>query len=131
MTDLATELRRRAEADIAAARAAALAARASHARAEFLRHMMTTAAKVRDRPRQEAIDFVVTEWLAAWGQDRATCPQRPQMEALAGACQDMVRTPSSDLDDALRAAFAALEQAFAADGRVNGRRDGLAFELRP
>ncbi len=116
MEDFATELRRQAEAAIAAARDAALAARTIHARAELMRHMLTTAAKVKDRPAREAIAFVLGEWLAAWRQNPATCPQKPQMEALAAACQAMVRAPGTHADTAVRHAFAALEAAYAAAG---------------
>jgi len=116
MADFATELAREAEAAIAAARDAALRARDIHARAELMRHMLTTAAKVKDRPAREAIDFVVSEWLAAWGQDREASPLRPAMEALAAACQAMVRAPGSHADTAVRHAFARLEEAYAAAG---------------
>lgn len=116
MDDFATELRRQAETEIATARDAALRARATHARAELARHMMTTAAKVKDRPARDAIAFVVSEWLAAWRQDPATCPQKPQMEALAAACQAMARAPGPHADTAVRHAFAALEQAYAQAG---------------
>jgi hypothetical protein len=116
MSDLTTELRQQAEADIAAAREAALRARTSHGRAELMRHMMMAAAKVPDRSREEAVDFVMVEWLTAWGLDRATCPQSPQMEALAGACHDALRAPGPESDAALRTAFAALERAYAVAG---------------
>jgi len=116
MDDLATGLRLRAEADIAVARDAGLRARASHSHAELARHMMTTAEKVKDRPARDAIAFVVTEWLAAWDQDPETCPQKPQMEALAAACQAMARAPSPHADLAVRHAFAALERAYEAVG---------------
>lgn len=116
MEDFATELRRQADSAIAAARDATLAARTSHARAELMRHMLTTAAKVKDRPARDAIAFVLGEWLAAWGQDPTTCPQKPQMEALAAACQAMARAPGTHADTAVRHAFAALEAAYAAAG---------------
>jgi len=116
MQDFATELRQEAETAIAAARDAALRARHLHARAELMRHMLTTAAKVKDKPAREAIAFVLAEWLAAWAQDPATCPQKAQMEALAAACQAMVRGPGSHADTAVRHAFAALEAAYAAAG---------------
>jgi len=116
MEDLATELRRQAEADIAAARDAALRARSAHARAELMRHMLTTAAKVKDRPAQDAIAFVLAEWLAAWAQDPDTCPQMPQMKAMAAACQAMVRAPGAHADTAVRHAFAALEAAYSGTG---------------
>ncbi len=116
MQDFATELRLQAEAEIAAAREAAARARHTHARAELMRHMLTTAAKVKDRPAREAIAFVLGEWLAAWGQDPATCPQKPQMEDLAAACQAMVRAPGAHADTAVRHAFAALEKAYQASG---------------
>lgn len=116
MQDFATELRQEAEAKIAAARSAALDARTAHARAELMRHMLTTAAKVKDKPARDAIAFVLAEWLAAWAQDPATCPQKPQMEDLAAACQAMVRAPGTHADTAVRHAFAALEKAYRASG---------------
>lgn len=116
MPDFAAELRQEAETAIAAARDASLRARAVHARAELMRHMLTTAAKVKDRPARDAIAFVLAEWLAAWAQDPATCPQKPQMEDLAAACQAMVRAPGAHADTAVRHAFAALEAAYAAAG---------------
>jgi hypothetical protein len=115
MSEWAAELKRMAGADIDAARAAALRARASHARSELVRHMLATAAKVTERPRPEAIEFVVGEWMAAWGLDAASCRQRPAMAALAGACQDFVRDPGAANDRALREAFAALERSYEAD----------------
>ena len=49
MTDLTTELRRAAEQDIGIAHHAVLRARAMHARAELMRHMMLTTAKSTDK----------------------------------------------------------------------------------
>jgi hypothetical protein len=116
MNDFATELRLAAEADIAAARDAALRARRMHARAELMRHMILTAAKSTDRPRDVSIALVTDEWLDAWGRDRTNYPYVPQMEALSGACYDTLRSPGPATDAAVRAAFAALEAACVANG---------------
>ena len=66
MPHLVEELRAEAEAAIAAMREAALAARHLHARAELMRHMLTTARKVKDRPKADAVETVVREWMDAW-----------------------------------------------------------------
>ena len=51
-------------------------ARTTHARAEFMRHMMLTTAKSTDRARAESIRLVVDEWLDAWQRTRAELPVR-------------------------------------------------------
>lgn len=139
MTDLTGELRREAEGAIAAMRDAALKARVAHARAELMRHMITTAAKVKDKPAREAIAFVLKEWLGAWKQDPATCPQRAEMEDLAQACQAMVRSPGDHADTAVRHAFARLEDAYARAGTTladqmawrSGCAHGWWADIRP
>ena len=106
-----------AEADeaIAAMRAAALAARAAHSRAELMRHMLLTAGKLKDLPREAALRQVVDEWLAAWALDR-NFPHVAAMAAATAAFFDYVRAPSDDRDRSLREAWATLERAFAASG---------------
>jgi hypothetical protein len=116
MTDFTTELQLAAEADIAAARAATLRARTIHARAELMRHMILTTAKSTDQSRVESIALVTDEWLDAWRRDRTNYPYVALMEALSGACYDTIRAPGPSTDDAVRAAFAALEAACAASG---------------
>lgn len=51
---------------IAKMQAAAVAARTLHARAELLRHMRTTAAKLTHLPVAEAANKTMREWLNAW-----------------------------------------------------------------
>jgi hypothetical protein len=97
-----------AEAAINAARDAALAAARLHARAELARHMRTTANKVRDRPREEAIAFVVEEWMKAWGLDQAAYP---------GLTEEMRRfTAAFCADEGLKQAVADLDAAFRVAG---------------
>ena len=91
MTHFVEELRAEAEQAIAAMRAAAEAARVGHARAELLRHMVTTAARNTDRPREAAVEAGVTEWLGAWHLDRAAWPHvEREMTRLTEACYDSV-----------------------------------------
>ncbi len=69
MPHIVDEMQDEAAQAIAAMRDAALRARRLHARAELMRHMRVTAAKVMDRPIEDAIRFVATEWMKAWGLD--------------------------------------------------------------
>ena len=111
MTDFTEELRVAAQADIAAAHHAALRARAMHARAELMRHMMLTTAKSTDKSREESVRLVTDEWLDAWRRDRTNYPYVALMEALSGACYDAQKSPSAETDKRVREAFAALEGA--------------------
>ena len=115
MIDFTNELKLAADADMAAARGAALRARTTHARAELMRHMMLTTAKSTDRTREQSIALVVDEWLDAWQRNRTNYPYVPQMEVLSGACYDVLRLPNPATDEAVRAAFAALERACVAN----------------
>lgn len=112
MPDLIDDLQGEAEEAIAAMREAALHARALHARAELLRHMRTTAAKVAGRDRDEAVAFVVREWMAAWAMDDATAPEiRRDMEWFTRAICAAGDEPGPSTDAELRASLAALEAA--------------------
>jgi hypothetical protein len=113
---LVEEEQEAAAAAIAAMRAAAERAREIHARAELMRHMRTTAAKNKDRPRDAAVRAVVDEWLDAWALDRAW-PHVAEMEALTRAFLDYVANPSDAMDRAVRAACDAITRAFAAAGK--------------
>lgn len=115
MQHLHAEAKAAADAAIAAMKTASLAARAAHARAELMRHMLSTAGKLRDRPRDAAIRQVVDEWLAAWALDRGFA-HVDDMEAATGAFLDYVRAPSDAADRVLRQAWATLERVFAATG---------------
>jgi hypothetical protein len=117
MPDFVDELAAHAQAAMAQMQRAALTARSAHARAELLRHMITTACKMAGRPREAALAGVVSEWMSAWGVDRAQdLDVAREMEALTAACLDHVGRPDAMTDAALRAATTALDAAFAARG---------------
>ena len=116
MNDFTNELKHQADAEIAAARDAALRARLTHARAELMRHMMLTTAKSTSEPRTESIRLVVDEWLDAWRRTRDNYPYVTLMEGLAGACYDAIKASGAGTDRAVRDAFAALESACASNG---------------
>jgi hypothetical protein len=111
---------------IAAMRAAALAARAAHARAELLRHMRTTAAKMRGLDVDTAAERVRGEWMKAWRLDAGGYPALgAAIRAFAAAfCRD-----AGTSDDATRLAIAAtletLEAGFVAAGTTLA--DQMAF----
>jgi hypothetical protein len=115
MQHLHAEAKAAADEAIAAMKAASLAARTAHARAELMRHMLLTAGKLKERPRDAAIRQVVDEWLAAWALDRSFA-HVGDMEKVTGAFLDYVRTPSDDADRVLREAWTMLERVFAATG---------------
>jgi hypothetical protein len=110
------ELQQEAASAIAEMRAAALRARELHARAELMRHMLSTVAKMKERPHDEAVRFVVDEWLKAWALRRERWPHAAAMEALAAAFYDYAAAPGDAADAVLRRAAAELEQRFAAAG---------------
>ena len=66
MAHFVEELQLEAERAILAMQTAALAARQLHARAELMRHMLTTARKVAGKPKAEAVETVVREWMDAY-----------------------------------------------------------------
>src|SRR5581483_7295493 len=114
MSHLVDELQTEAGAAIAAMRDAAARARDLHARAELMRHMLLTARKVKDRPKAEAVDRVVGEWMAAWHLTRADWPHLArEMEAFTAAFYDYANAPGDQSDAALRATCAALDAALA------------------
>jgi hypothetical protein len=69
MPHIVDQLQAEAATAIKAMRDAALAARQLHARAELLRHMQQTAAKLADQPPEQAIERVMREWMQAWHID--------------------------------------------------------------
>jgi hypothetical protein len=69
MPHIVDQLQTEAATAIAAMRDAALSARRLHARAELLRHMHQTAAKLADQSPEQAIERVVREWMQAWHID--------------------------------------------------------------
>jgi hypothetical protein len=117
MAHFVEDLQGEAERAVAAMREAALLARHAHARAELMRHMVTTTRKVAHLPKAEAVERVVGEWMAAWHLDRAAWPETAHdMEALTNAFFDYVTDPSDGTDAALRAACTALDRALARQG---------------
>lgn len=116
MTDYTTELAREARADIAAARDASRRARATHARAELMRHMMMTTAKSMCEARAVSVRLVTDEWIDAWQRTRDNYPFVAQMEALSGACYDWLHAKDAATDAAVRRAFEALDAACRAHG---------------
>src|SRR5258705_13396679 len=117
MPHFVDELRAEAEAAIGAMREAALRARQIHARAELMRHMLLTAHKVKGKPKAEAVEAVVTEWMKAWHLTRSDWPQLArEMEAFAAAFYDYANDPSDGSDAALRDMCLALDAALAKEG---------------
>ena len=96
---------------------AALRARHAHARAELMRHMLTTARKVKDKPKAEAVETVVREWMDAWNLGRSDWPHiAREMEALTEAFHDYANAPSDAHDARLREACAALDAVLGKEG---------------
>ena len=100
MTHLVEQLRGEAERDIATMREAALRARETHARAELMRHMLMTAGKVKEQPREQAVRFIVDHWLEAWHLDRTSWPHVAEMEAFAAAFHAYVGAQTDTHDEA-------------------------------
>jgi hypothetical protein len=117
MTHLVDELRDEAEEAIEAMRAAALAARSAHARAELVRHMATTAAKVRNLPREQAVDTIVGEWMKAWHLAKDAYPEiAGEMRAFTDAICSFTERATAETDSKLRSAVAALDAALSRSG---------------
>ena len=114
MSHLVEQLRGEAERNIAAMREAASRARDAHARSELLRHMLMTAGKVKDKPMNDAVRFIVDHWLEAWHLDRASWPHVAEMEAFAAAFHSYAGAPTDAHDEGVRATCAKLENVFAA-----------------
>lgn len=111
------QLQAEAEAAIGRMREAALAARRLHARAELMRHMRATAAKVKDRPGPEAVEAVVSEWMEAWHLPRSEWPRIAQeMTAFTQAFHDYANEPSDAADERVRATAGLLDAALAREG---------------
>lgn len=117
MPHFVEELRVEAEAAIARMQEAAIAARRSHARAELMRHMLTTAGKVAAKPKAEAVETVVREWMDAWNLDRSDWPHiAREMQAFTEAFHDYANAPSDAHDARIRASCAALDEALMREG---------------
>jgi hypothetical protein len=126
MTHPVDRLQAEAQAAIAAMRNAALDARSLHARAELMRHMRLTAAKMTARPADEAAAHVRREWMNAWALDARAYP------ALSAAIEDFVRAFCVDAhasdaatQSAIDRTLVALEAGFAAAG--TSLADQMAF----
>lgn len=119
-------LQQQASEAIARMREASVEARRLHARAELMRHMLGTARKVADRPKAEAVEAVVGEWMKAWSLDRGQWPHiAREMTAFTEAFHDYANVPSEAHDLALRAACAALDAALAKE--ATSISDQMAF----
>jgi hypothetical protein len=106
------ELQAEAAAAIARMQQAALEARMLHARAELMRHMLTTAAKVAHLPREAAVAQVVGEWMQAWHLDADAYPDlKAEMAAFTRAFCDYAAAPDQS-DAGVRAAAARMETGF-------------------
>lgn len=113
MAHVVDELEKAAEAAIEAMKDAARSARNAHARSELMRHMLTTALKVKDLPQDEAVEIVVGEWMAAWNLGRTAWPGLARdMKAFTAAFHHYANTPTDAADEDLRRATEALEDAF-------------------
>jgi hypothetical protein len=117
MAHLVEDMQQAAREAVTQMREAALRARSLHARAELMRHMRTTAAKVADRPRDEAVAFVTGEWMNAWQLSPAAYPEVAQeMKAFTAAFCAYAGQPDDAADAQVRAALDALDQALAGKG---------------
>lgn len=102
---------------IARMREAATEARRLHAHAELMRHMLTTARKVKDRPRAVAVETVVGEWMDAWNLARSDWPHiAREMRVFTEAFHDYANDPSDANDARVAAGAQALDAALAREG---------------
>jgi hypothetical protein len=117
MPHFVEELQQEAAGAIARMKQTALAARHVHARAELMRHMLTTAKKVADKPKAQATETVVSEWMQAWNLERTQWPHiAREMEAFTEAFHDYANAPSDAHDAILRQSCEALDAALAREG---------------
>jgi hypothetical protein len=126
MAHFVDDLAQEAEAAQARMREAAREARRVHARAELMRHMLTTARKNAEKPKAEAVDAVVGEWMDAWNLGRDDWPELArEMRAFTEAFHDYANAPDDARDAALRAAAGALDAALEREDRSVA--DEMAF----
>jgi hypothetical protein len=117
MPELVDELQQAAALSIEAMRRAALEARRLHATAELMRHMRGTAAKLADRPVEEAAALVAGEWMKAWHLDGdAYAALGPDVTRFCLAFSHDARGTTAATQMAIRDAIAALEAAFGRHG---------------
>jgi hypothetical protein len=126
MSHLVEDLQQQAADAIVAMQQAARAARHVHARAELMRHMRTTAAKSKDKPKAVAVEAVLAEWLEAWHLSRNDWPHiADEMEKFTAAFYDYVSEPNEANDSRVREATDALDRALAEQGTTIS--DQMAF----
>lgn len=117
MPHFVDQLQGEAESAIAAMRDAATHARHIHARAELMRHMRTTARKFMHKPKAEAVESVVAEWMEAWYLPRSEWPHvAVEMERFTEAFHDYAHDSSDAVDARVRATCEALDAALAREG---------------
>jgi len=106
-----------ADAAILLMQQAALHARNLHARAELMRHMRGTAAKMRARPLDEAAVLVAGEWMKAWHLDEAAYAAiaAPVQAFTRAFCNDAVASDAVT-QTTLREAAEALDAALLSQG---------------
>ena len=115
MTQMLDEMRDAAAAAIQTMQDACRHARTLHARVELMRHMLTTAAKLRGRP--DAVPGVVGEWMAAWALDPAAWPSlATEMRRFTEAVCAYEADPDDATDAGWRAALKGLDDALATHG---------------
>jgi hypothetical protein len=117
MPHFVDSLQQEANEAIARMREAAIEARLIHAHAELMRHMLTTARKVKDRPKSDAVETVVGEWMAAWNLARSDWPHvAHEMQAFTEAFHDYANDPSDANDARVAAGAQGLDAALAREG---------------
>jgi len=117
MPHFVDQLQGEAVSAIAAMRDAATRARQIHARAELMRHMRTTAKKFMHKPKAEAVESVVAEWMEAWYLPRSEWQHvAVEMERFTAAFYDYAHDPSDAVDARVRATCEALDAALARAG---------------
>lgn len=117
MPHIVDQLQAEAAAAIAAMRDTALHARQQHARAELLRHMHQTAAKLAALPEDQAIARVVSEWMRAWHIDTERYAElAEQVRRFAAAFCTDARGSTPATQAAIRDATETLDAAFVRHG---------------
>ena len=117
MSHFVETLQQEAAQAIARMQDAAIEARRIHAHAELMRHMLTTACKVKDKPKTEAVETVVREWMDAWNLGRSEWPHiAREMETFTEAFHDYANDPSDANDARVATSAQALDAAFAREG---------------
>lgn len=117
MPHIVDQMQAEAASAVAAMRDAALVARRLHARAELLRHMRSTAARLADQPPDHAISRVVREWMRAWHLDTERYGDLvEEVRRFAAAFCTDARASTPATQAAIGGATNALDAAFARHG---------------